>query len=313
MNNGTHSVGGWVGPTVDLDRFWEEEISYLYWESNRRSSKMKKPCARHKSMCGNMLALSPGTRRRCVFCCKLRPLSPGERVHNSLDQFGGPHSWSRCLAEEKNFLSLPEIPCRNIGTLLTEIFKFWITFLFLSECEIKHCLQSPIPSDTDKCLACEYTYSSSNDRAILNRKYNAQCAGGRRDSSWQSCMQVITGPAVWKTGYVPYHFFRRNQLPNSRPWLALLRSLSVKIRVLDQNSFSYHGDIVINAMQSTTRHKPPLIGAFLTLRKETISLSCFSVRPSVCPHGTTQLPLGEFCWNLILIFLNNLLRKYKFY
>lgn len=190
-------------------------------------------------MCGIVPALSPSAKGRCVFCCKLRLLSPGARVHNTLDQFGGPHGWSRCFVEEKNFLSLPGIPGHNTGTLPTEISKFWIALsLFLSYCEIKHCLKSSIPSRTDKCLACEYAYSSSNDRIILNRKYNAQCAGGRRESSWQSCVQVITGPTVWKPGSLPSHFFRRNRLPNSRPWLAAFLFLfKKKFSIGRDNSF----------------------------------------------------------------------------
>jgi hypothetical protein len=60
------------------------------------------------------------------------------------------------------------------------------------------------------------------------------------------------------------------------------------------------------------------LGAFASLWKETVSC-CMSVRPSVrlspCPsvrppsrpHGTTQIPLDGFAWNL------NLLRKFKFY
>jgi hypothetical protein len=36
---------------------------------------------------------------------------------------------------------------------------------------------------------------------------------------------------------------------------------------------------------------------------------CPSVRPSVCPHGTTRLPLDEFLWNLIGEHLSKLCRE----
>ena len=34
--------------------------------------------------------------------------------------------------------------------------------------------------------------------------------------------------------------------------------------------------------------------------------------PSICPHGTTRLPLDAFLWNLIWVFLESLSRKFKF-
>jgi hypothetical protein len=39
------------------------------------------------------------------------------------------------------------------------------------------------------------------------------------------------------------------------------------------------------------------IGTFAKLLKATISF--MSIRPSVCPHGTTRLPLDGFLLNLI--------------
>ena len=39
-------------------------------------------------------------------------------------------------------------------------------------------------------------------------------------------------------------------------------------------------------------------GAFAKLGKATISFRML-VCPSICPHGTTQLPLHQFSWNLI--------------
>ena len=39
-------------------------------------------------------------------------------------------------------------------------------------------------------------------------------------------------------------------------------------------------------------------GAFVKLRKATISF-VMSVCLSVCPHGTTHIPLDGFAWNLL--------------
>jgi hypothetical protein len=53
-----------------------------------------------------------------------------------------------------------------------------------------------------------------------------------------------------------------------------------------------------------------LSGAFAKLRKATISF-VVSVRPSVCPHGTTRLPLDGFSWNLMseYFFFSKFCRK----
>jgi hypothetical protein len=40
------------------------------------------------------------------------------------------------------------------------------------------------------------------------------------------------------------------------------------------------------------------LGTFTEFRKATISF-VMSVRPSICPHGTTWLPLDRVSWNLI--------------
>ena len=51
------------------------------------------------------------------------------------------------------------------------------------------------------------------------------------------------------------------------------------------------------------------LGAFTKLRKATISFVM-----SVCPHGTTRLPLDGYWWNLIFeTFFENLSRKFKFH
>jgi hypothetical protein len=44
-----------------------------------------------------------------------------------------------------------------------------------------------------------------------------------------------------------------------------------------------------------------ILGEFAKLRKATIRI-VMSVRPSVCLHGTTRLPLEGFWWNLIFVF-----------
>jgi hypothetical protein len=50
-----------------------------------------------------------------------------------------------------------------------------------------------------------------------------------------------------------------------------------------------------------------LLGAFAKLLKVTISF-VISVHLSVCPHGTTQLPLDRFSWNLIFEYF---FKKYQ--
>ena len=107
-----------------------EKISYHYWDSNGGSSKIEKSCPCHKGICWDiglyivLLALSPSARALCLFCGGLRPPRPGARVHNTLNHFGGPHGWSKCFGEEKNFLPLPGISGRNIGTSPSEISTF---------------------------------------------------------------------------------------------------------------------------------------------------------------------------------------------
>ena len=52
------------------------------------------------------------------------------------------------------------------------------------------------------------------------------------------------------------------------------------------------------------------LGAFAKLRKTTVSFS-MSVHPSVCPHGTTRLPLGGFSWNFIFGYFSKVSRKFR--
>jgi hypothetical protein len=50
------------------------------------------------------------------------------------------------------------------------------------------------------------------------------------------------------------------------------------------------------------------LGAFAKLRKATISF-VMSICPSVCPHGTTWLPLDRFSWNLIFDYFSKNYRR----
>ena len=49
---------------------------------------------------------------------------------------------------------------------------------------------------------------------------------------------------------------------------------------------------------STFFLRMPVLGAFTKLRKVTVGFA-MSVHPSVCPHGTTRLPLDGFSSNLM--------------
>jgi len=61
-----------------------------------------------------------------------------------------------------------------------------------------------------------------------------------------------------------------------------------------------------------TLHYTLFLSAFTRLRKATITFFT-SVCPSVCPHGTTHLPMERFSWNLIFqYFSKNLSRNFKF-
>ena len=51
-----------------------------------------------------------------------------------------------------------------------------------------------------------------------------------------------------------------------------------------------------------------VLGAFLKLRKETISF-LMSVHMSVCPRETFRLPLDGFSWNLIFEYFSETRRK----
>ena len=53
-----------------------------------------------------------------------------------------------------------------------------------------------------------------------------------------------------------------------------------------------------------------ILRAFAKLQKLTISF-VMSVRPSVCPHGTTRLSLDGFSWNVIFQYFSKLSRKFK--
>jgi len=46
------------------------------------------------------------------------------------------------------------------------------------------------------------------------------------------------------------------------------------------------------------------LGAFAKLRKGTASFVL-----SVCPHGTTRLPLDGFSWNLLLVIFRKIFRE----
>jgi hypothetical protein len=50
------------------------------------------------------------------------------------------------------------------------------------------------------------------------------------------------------------------------------------------------------------------LGAFSNVRKAPISF-VMSIRPSVCPHGSTRLPLDGFAWDLILEFFRKSVEK----
>jgi len=55
------------------------------------------------------------------------------------------------------------------------------------------------------------------------------------------------------------------------------------------------------------------LGAFAKLQKATVSF-VISVRPFVCPHGTTGLQLDGFSLNFIFeYFWESLSRKFKFH
>ena len=50
------------------------------------------------------------------------------------------------------------------------------------------------------------------------------------------------------------------------------------------------------------------VGAFAEIRKANVSFSCF-LGPSVCPYGTTRLPLDGFSWNFIIVGFANLCQE----
>ena len=50
----------------------------------------------------------------------------------------------------------------------------------------------------------------------------------------------------------------------------------------------------------------PFLGAFAIFPKAILASSCLSVLSSVCPHGTTRLPLDGFSQNLIFIYFSKI-------
>jgi hypothetical protein len=55
-------------------------------------------------------------------------------------------------------------------------------------------------------------------------------------------------------------------------------------------------------------HRPVLLGAFAKFLKATVNFA-MSVRPSVCPRGTTPLPLVGFLWSLICEYFSKVWRE----
>jgi hypothetical protein len=81
----------------------------------------------------------------------------------------------------------------------------------------------------------------------------------------------------------------------------LFRTRILYLLILPQNWVAM---ILFNPMQSKR-----LFGVFENLRKATITFGM-----SICPHGTSRLPLDGFLWNLIFeYFFENLSTKLKFY
>jgi hypothetical protein len=87
---------------------------------------------------------------------------------------------------------------------------------------------------------------------------------------WQIlyCMFLFTKKAVWKYLLYSWGFLKIN---------------------CHKNRMGHHTDLLL------------LLGTFAKLRKPTINfvMSVWLCVLSVCPHGTTQLQLDRFWWNLI--------------
>ena len=56
--------------------------------------------------------------------------------------------------------------------------------------------------------------------------------------------------------------------------------------------------------------KNAFLGSFAELRKTTINF-VMSVRPSICPHGTTRLSMDRFSWTLIFAYFSKICREYS--
>ena len=55
----------------------------------------------------------------------------------------------------------------------------------------------------------------------------------------------------------------------------------------------------VTTVSMRTQQYTPFSDVLAKLRKSTISF-LVPVRPSICPHGTTRLPLDGFSWKAIL-------------
>ena len=111
-------------------------------------------------------------------------------------------------------------------------------------------------------------------------------------STWHCATKIyiyIEGGATWEacsdekyvnTGWVK-SLWKRFQPVNRRMWITL--------------KFNKFICIIVSASLKTGHDSTSFYVRSLNCEKWQLSSPCLAI----CPHGTTQLPLGEFSWNLI--------------
>ena len=113
-------------------------------------------------------------------------------------------------------------------------------------------------------------------------------------------------PVAWKLANSNCYFFKMvgSFLPN-------LLTCHISLSLFKQCIFIAHRSATrfSYCLRKKRRKKLrcKLLDAFVKLRKTTIRF--MSVRPSLCPHGTTRLSLDGFPWNLIFQYFSNICRE----
>jgi hypothetical protein len=99
-----------------------------------------------------------------------------------------------------------------------------------------------------------------------------------------------------------------SRLRHPTSWcIRLFISMTIKFQIPKQVVTS-RNNVIYHTAQSDSAHDLQYKGRLQNCERR---LSALSVRLSVCPHGTTWLPLDGFSWNLVLTILQKSVEKIR--